>query len=366
MNIMVFHLLNDYSGSPKVLSMVVRGLLNAGHNVTLITSRGGVLDEIVSPRLKRIEMNYELRSNKLSHLWRYVISQVRMFSIARKNCKGALTLINTILPAGAALGAATYKNTPIVCHCHEYAAGKGLFYRILQRIMLRLADRLICVSEFQRNHLNNRKAVIVRNGVRLVEIKNMLYHPKSAFDNPNVLMVACLRPYKGIDRFIRLASMMPEFSFTLVASASENDIEQFFAKEKIKMPPNLRVFGLQTDIVPFYNRASVVVNLSGGKIKETFGLTVAEGFCAGLPAIVPDCGGISELVQDGINGYKVDVNNLELIKLRLSEMFNNRTLYQQLSAAALKSATLYQEDDMVAGVFKVLSNVDNRFRWIKS
>ena len=47
MKIVAFHIYNDYSGSPKVLSMVVKGLLNKGCQVDLLTScRGGILDEL--------------------------------------------------------------------------------------------------------------------------------------------------------------------------------------------------------------------------------------------------------------------------------------------------------------------------------
>ena len=44
-HIICFHLFNDYSGSPKVLKMVLEGLLKKGHQVDLISSKGGTLDE---------------------------------------------------------------------------------------------------------------------------------------------------------------------------------------------------------------------------------------------------------------------------------------------------------------------------------
>ena len=44
--IVCFHLFNDYSGSPKVLKTIIEGLLNNGHCIDLVTSRGGVLDEL--------------------------------------------------------------------------------------------------------------------------------------------------------------------------------------------------------------------------------------------------------------------------------------------------------------------------------
>lgn len=41
MKIVCFHLFNDYSGSPKILNVVLRGLLRKGFLVDLVTSRGG-------------------------------------------------------------------------------------------------------------------------------------------------------------------------------------------------------------------------------------------------------------------------------------------------------------------------------------
>ena len=44
--IVCFHLLNDYSGSPKVLAMVLEGLLEKGYCVELVTSKHGVLNDL--------------------------------------------------------------------------------------------------------------------------------------------------------------------------------------------------------------------------------------------------------------------------------------------------------------------------------
>ena len=46
---------------------------------------------------------------------------------------------------------------------------------------------------------------------------------------------------------------------------------------------------------------------------ETFGLTALEAMSAGLPVIVPTEGGIAEMVTDGDNGYKIDVQDLNKI-----------------------------------------------------
>ena len=47
--IVCFHLLNDYSGSPKVLNLILKGLSMKGYEIALVTSRNtGILDELSS------------------------------------------------------------------------------------------------------------------------------------------------------------------------------------------------------------------------------------------------------------------------------------------------------------------------------
>ena len=40
----------------------------------------------------------------------------------------------------------------------------------------------------------------------------------------------------------------------------------------------------------------------------------------GLPVIVPTEGGIAEMVEDGVNGYKIDVQNLEEIENKINKI----------------------------------------------
>ena len=44
--VICFHLFNDYSGSPKVMKMVLEGLLKKGYRIDLVSSKGGIFDEL--------------------------------------------------------------------------------------------------------------------------------------------------------------------------------------------------------------------------------------------------------------------------------------------------------------------------------
>ena len=128
--IVCFHLFNDYSGSPRVLRMVLGGLLKKGCQVDLVTSRGGVLDELrVFPNLKRHSYWYAFSNHAALTMLRYIVVQFYTFFFAfqylfDKNC---VFYINTLLPVGPAL-AGHMMGKRVVYHYHENAFAKGAFY----------------------------------------------------------------------------------------------------------------------------------------------------------------------------------------------------------------------------------------------
>ena len=60
-------------------------------------------------------------------------------------------------------------------------------------------------------------------------------------------------------------------------------------------------------------------------------MTVLEAMTAGLPVIVPTVGGVADLVDDGVNGYKIDVQQLEDIKIRIISILTDDEIYASLS-----------------------------------
>lgn len=104
----------------------------------------------------------------------------------------------------------------------------------------------------------------------------------------------------------------------------------------------------RNDVVPFYNRASVVLNLTDKtQAIETFGLTALEALSAGLPVVVPTVGGIAELVEDGYNGYKIDVQELDRIADCIKKIFSDKALYVYLSDNALNCSKRYDVRSMI-------------------
>lgn len=352
-----FHLFNDYSGSPKVLKMVLKGLLDRGVKVDLVTSRGGVLDELAGdPNVRFHAYHYAFSNNPLETMMRYAAVQVYSFLLAFRyaTCRDCVFYINTLLPVGPAL-AGRLMGKKVVYHYHENAFAKGRFYKILAWAMQQFASQIICVSAYQASFLKRKRGVtVVPNAVPHDFIEMLHPDAEVAFERKTLLMLSSLKEYKGTREFIELARKLPQYKFVLVINDTQENIDEYL-KNTPKILNNLTIYSRQERVYPFYNESSIAVNLTDSrKAIETFGLTALEAMSAGLPVIVPTVGGIAELVDDNENGYKIDVRDIDRIAERIGNIFTDKLLYLRLSENALSASKKYDETSMIDHIYEIL------------
>lgn len=358
-HIVCFHLLNDFSGSPKVLHNVLEGLLNDGCEIDLITSRGGVLDSLAGDRLKRRSYSYAFSSSPAVTMLRYTVIQILTFFMALRYLfrRDVIFYINTILPVGPAL-AGRLMGKRVIYHYHENAFVKSRFYITLARIMERIAHHIICVSSYQASFLERRHGVSVVPNALSPEFTDRLHPaPSEAFDRKTVLMLSSLKAYKGTHEFLQLATLLPEFKFVLVINDTPEAIAQWMEKEHITLTDNVTLRPRTSDVASLYNSASLVLNLSDPSLFiETFGLTALEAMSCGLPVIVPPVGGIAEMVTDGGNGYKIDCKDTDRLVATISLILTERELYQSLSREAIAVSRRFNRDAMLKNISSRLFN----------
>lgn len=358
-HIVCFHLFNDYSGSPKVLKMVLEGLLNKSYQVDLVSSKGGVLDELLHYKnLRKHSYSYKFSNNAAVTMLRYSFVQIHTLFLAFRWLfnKDTVFYINTLLPIGPAL-AGRIMGKRVIYHYHENAFIKGVFYKTLAKGMQCLAHEIICVSQYQASFLQRKKGItIVPNALPQQFTDRLFFDSDAAFKRKRVLMLGSLKLYKSPLEFIELANRLPQFPFELVVNDTQENIDSFIAEHSISTLSNLTIYPRQSDVVPFYNRASVVLNLSNRhQFIETFGLTALEAMSAGLPVIVPTEGGIAEMVTDEVNGYKIDVQELDKIEKQIYSIFSDRDMYIKVSMAAYKYSQTYNESTMIEKLSSVIN-----------
>ncbi|WP_226389661.1 glycosyltransferase family 4 protein [Penaeicola halotolerans] len=358
--IIAFHLLNNFTGSPKVLRSVIDCLSNEGYSIELYTNNSiGFLTGLENVNYHK---NFYFRSNlKLITLFNFIFSQIYIFLkliFSIRDSKNVIFYVNTILPFSAILFA-RLKGIKVITHVHEFEIKPKILNNFLFYIVNKFSSRIILVSKFlEINHKNiNSKINVIHNKVDQIFEKESVSLEKVKAELFNILMLTSLRPYKGIQEYISLSKKIPDALFTLVLSESIDDVNKYFIN--IELPKNIKIFSKQDNVLPFYKRADLVVNLTRkDECIETFGLTILEAMFLGVPVIVPTVGGITELVDDGLNGYLIDSNDLDSLILKINDIKSDPVLWKKLSLNALNKSSEFSSNVFNSKIIQLVSSLD--------
>jgi N-acetyl-alpha-D-glucosaminyl L-malate synthase BshA len=74
---------------------------------------------------------------------------------------------------------------------------------------------------------------------------------------------------------------------------------------------------------------------------ESFGLAALEAMACGVPVMASQAGGLTELIQDGVNGFLVSDEEQARGVQRAIDLLNNTEILEQFRSAALRRASQY-------------------------
>ena len=93
--------------------------------------------------------------------------------------------------------------------------------------------------------------------------------------------------------------------------------------------------------------AAPSITVENGK-QEGLGLVILEAMASGLPVVANKSGGITDLIQDGVNGLYAQEKNVDSLASKINLLLNDDELYVKISEKSLKTA--YEYD------YKVIAN----------
>lgn len=358
MKILFAHLLNNYTGSPKILAVLLNELCkNNNLEISVLTSKtDGILNGI--PNVKYHDNFYRWYENKIFRFLQFCFSQLRNFFYTFFADFDVLYM-NTVVPFGAALAAKIRRKT-IIYHVHEVYINPGLLKQLYSLVMNKCASKVICVSNYVKDNVDFEDSVVVYNPVEITEVpKNIDLYLKQKFERKLIFMPTSLKDYKGVFQFVDLARLMTDFEFLLLCSSELAEMHKFFSETKL--PKNLTLIGKQKSLEKFYREATISMNLSlYDKCIETFGLTVLESFDALAPVIAPNYGGPKEIIKDGKNGFLVDSYNLSQICECIQKITVDFETYKNFALNARKRAEDFDKKRFLLGIETILENLGDK------
>jgi len=362
--IIFIHLLNDFSGSPLILSQVIKICNETGYGTEIYSGKGtrGFLTDITT---KHSTYFYKRFENRYMTLVTYLFSQMLLFlKLLKYKNENVVFYINTLLPFGAGLaGILLRKKT--VYHIHETSITPSILKKMLRKLSEISYTANIYVSNYLLKHdeIPGVKSFCVYNaaGNEIFSEALQFEYSHNGSEIFTILMISSLKDYKGIPEFLKLAHLFVQnnhFKFELVLNAKKTRIDKYFSD--VVIPGNITLHPESDNIIEFYKHADLVLNLSRtDQWIETFGLTILEAMSFGIPVIAPPVGGPTELVDDGVTGYLIDSYDIDKLAAKVNELASNPSLCHKISEAAKAKARKFTIDKFEKKIIEVLDFVND-------
>jgi PST family polysaccharide transporter len=251
---------------------------------------------------------------------------------------------NDIDSAMPTIAAAFMTCTPCVC---SLRAARGLTKR--ERIWVPLVRRFIAVSDAARQ-------ASVRSGIPPARIQTVFdgidvehYAPGGNGVAPagltldpsrlTVGIVSRLLPEKGIAEFLqaarRVADAFPGVQFVIVGGDPSADGRHFTAwralADRLSLNNHVIFTGWRGDVDVLTRQFDIAAQAS--KYWEGWGMSLLEAMACGKPVVGTRIGGVSEVVDDGINGLLVEPGDVGALANALLTLLKDPALRARMGEA---------------------------------
>jgi D-inositol-3-phosphate glycosyltransferase len=252
-----------------------------------------------------------------------------------------------------------------------------------ERKVLSVSDRIIAATQAELAQLqflyqaDTRRIVVIPPGVDICHFYPIPADEAREFIGAPpcgrmILFVGRIEPLKGLDvlfqafALLRKREDLKDMSFCLTVIGGEPDADPDTMSKEMSRLQLLRERSDLGDIVTFlgkrdqdtlpyyYSAAEIVVVPS---YYESFGMVALEAMACGTPVVVSQVGGLAFLVQDGITGYTVPVEDPQALADRLLMLLKDEQLRQQMGQRAAEKAKNYSWQNIVEQLLVVYQEV---------
>lgn len=240
----------------------------------------------------------------------------------------------------------------VTIHATEYGRNRGLFSDLqksinsIENALVNRANRVICCSVYMAREVSQLfgagpdKIRVIANGVKM---ENLVIDRDQAIrcnqgGRGNIIFLGRLVPEKGLqillEAFPLILREIPG-ACLLVAGRGPYEEELKQKARDLGIDHRVKFVGFVDDTGR--NRILAGADLAVfPSIYEPFGIVALEAMAAGVPMIISDTGGLGEIIEHGVEGYKVQPGRADLLASFACELLINEDLARNFSLRAMK------------------------------
>ena len=215
--------------------------------------------------------------------------------------------------------------------------GQGHSCSRWEHLAVRLADRVIAISDFVKTDLVRRyridanKISVVHNGVDTSD-----FSPSSMEKGVSVLFVGRLVIQKGADQLPAILEALSARSELMpIRVVGEGPLRDWLCRtlRESSCPHVVELAGAvpADQVREHYSAAQVLLMPS---VYEPFGLVAIEAMACGLPVVAYSVGGLAEIVVSGRTGFLVSPGNVAMAAAYLDCLLSNQTVRKRMEGEA--------------------------------
>lgn len=211
-----------------------------------------------------------------------------------------------------------------------------LFAGLWEWFVFKFSDKIITHHKVMAERADKSKVEVVTNGVDVDKFNPGKFKRSKWMGKFVCLFIGTFAEWQGVSTIIKTAKDLKRYKkifFVFAGEKRKNDKNTVFLGEveynKIpELIANSDVCLYTPDVVNYTPMKKLGFYFSPLKLFEYMSM--------GKPVIVSDAGNLKELVKDGVNGYKIKVNDSKSLRKKILKLYKNKKVRKKMGEANRK------------------------------
>lgn len=337
-------------GIQRSLSIRVNGMIEKyGHEVTIVCMEkiSGIPVYRINPRVKLVFLDDFKKSNsifiRISKRWLqsiFILKTLKPDILI--SVKYSLHNFFFKMYASRVLLVSEIREPFELYNMPQGSSLKFKLNGLIRDFVLKRQDLVITLTNADKEKWGYTNIEVVPNPKTLVTSR------LSNLESPQVLAVGRLHRVKGFDKLLEVWNIVHKNhkGWCLKICGAGEEYESLLKKIKeLGISDSVKLENRFVSVLPEYMNSSIFVSTSQ---YEAFGNVLVEAKLCGLPIIAFDAPhGPKEIIEDNVDGFLVEMNNIELMADKVLELICDQKLRSRMGRAGVKNSSKYDVDKIL-------------------